>query len=64
MTFHVIDLEVSGSLEAVRVPTASTGIAFLVRRASRPIAFWMEDHSSGDLITVDDLVARIALLPP
>jgi GT2 family glycosyltransferase len=61
MTFHVIDLEVSGSLEAVRVPTASTGIAFLVRRASRPIAFWMEDHSSGDLITVDVLVARIAL---
>jgi GT2 family glycosyltransferase len=60
MTFDLLDIEATGSLEPVRVPPGCTGVAFLVRRASRPIAFWMEDHASGDLITLDDLVARIA----
>jgi GT2 family glycosyltransferase len=59
MSFHIVDIDVTRPLEPVLVPQGCTGIAFLLRRISRPIAFWMEDCAAGDLFTVDDVTARI-----
>ena len=60
MPYRLLDLDLDRPLPDVTLDAGEDGVAVLVRRAGRPLAFWMEPAASGAVISAGDLAARAA----
>ena len=55
MPYRITEIEVTEPLPSIAVPEGDTGIAILLRRNGRPIAFLMEAFPGKSVLSPEDL---------
>jgi len=55
MPYRIMEIDVTEPLSSVAVPEGDTGVAILLRRHGRPIAFLMEAFPGESVLSPDDL---------
>lgn len=60
MPYAIFDIEVTQPLPTVAVSRSDTGIAVLVRRKEKPIAFWLEPLPANSSLPPRELAIRIS----
>ncbi len=60
MSYTILEVELAESLPEVQVPSGSSGIAVLVRRAGRPVGFFMQAAPEGTNVGCDELARHIS----
>ena len=60
MPYRLLDLDLDRPLSSVTLEAGEDGLAVLVRRSGRPVAFWMEPRSASGAVSAEALGARAA----
>jgi glycosyltransferase involved in cell wall biosynthesis len=60
MPYPIIEIEVTQTLPTISVSENETGIAIVLRRKGKPIAFWMEALPVNSALTPEDLSRQIS----
>jgi GT2 family glycosyltransferase len=60
MSYSLVDIDVAADLPSLSLGASETGLAVLVRRNGRPIAFWMEALPPETTLSPGDVAVRIA----
>jgi glycosyltransferase involved in cell wall biosynthesis len=59
MRYRMFDIEVTGPVPSIELLEGDSGLALLVRRKGRPVAFWMEALPGPAILSSDDVGAKI-----
>jgi len=59
MPYRIVEIEITQPLPIISLSENETGIAILLRRKGKPIAFWMEPLPANAEFTPEDLSRRI-----
>ena len=60
MAYALADLEITKPLPTLTLSRQESGVAVLLRRAGRPVGFWMEALPPGAVLSPGDLAPRIS----
>jgi len=60
VSYPIFDIEISQPLPTLTISRGDTGIAVLVRRKGKPLAFWMEPLPANTSLTPEQLASRIS----
>jgi SAM-dependent methyltransferase len=60
MAYRILDVDVTAPRPRVALGPDETGLAVLVRRAGRPVAFWMEAVAPGSTLSPAEVDRRVA----
>lgn len=59
MPYAIFDIDISQPLPCISLSDSDSGIAVLVRRAHRPVGFWLEALPTGSTLMAKDLAKRV-----
>jgi hypothetical protein len=63
MAYHIAEIEVTQPLPTLSLQRKESGIAILLRRHGRPVAFWLEERRRGSRLEPHELARLISSKP-